>query len=146
MEQADIFSRRIRWLAVAAGLASALALCPILFLFYPALLIVGAVIQPRFPRTGMWFVWAGAAEVCVVLIIYDSLLFPHRLSQPDYMTLTFSVSTILIMWCSAELVADGLNQLRIRRSMPHTKPSPVGWGEWIVALVLNFGLYSRICG
>jgi len=139
MEQTDIFSRRIRWLAVAAGLASTLALFPILFFLYPALLIVGAVIQPRFPRAGRWFVWAGTAELCAVLIIYDvSVLFPHPLSQSHYMTRTFSVSTILILWCSAELVADGLNQLRIRRSMPHTEPSPVGWGEWIVALVLNF--------
>lgn len=138
MEQTDIFSRRIRWLAVAAGLASILALFPVLFLLYPALLIVGAVVQPRFPSAGRWLVWAGAAELCVALITYDaSVLFPHPLSQPPYMTLTFSVSTVLIIWCSVELIADALERMRARRSIPRAEPSPVGWGAWIVAVVVN---------
>src|ERR1700674_72401 len=139
MEQIDIFSERIRWLAIATGLASALALFPILFLLYPAILIVGGIIQPRFPSMGKWFVWAGAAELLVVLITYDvHVLFPHPLSQPPYMSLMVSVSTILIIWCSTELIADGLNRLRAHRSMPRAEPPPVGWGAWVVAVLLNF--------
>jgi hypothetical protein len=44
MEQTDIFSERIRRLAIATGIVSALALFPIFFLLYPALLIVGGMI------------------------------------------------------------------------------------------------------
>ena len=49
MGQIDIFPERLRWVAIATGAASALALFPILFLLYPALLIVGGIIQPSFP-------------------------------------------------------------------------------------------------
>jgi hypothetical protein len=52
MEQIDTFSARVRWLAIATGFASALALFPILALLYPALLIVGGIIQPRSPSAG----------------------------------------------------------------------------------------------
>jgi hypothetical protein len=141
MEQAEIFSRRVRWLAVSAGVSSFVALFPIFFLLYPVLLVLGGIIQPRFPLTGRWFVWAGAAELCVVLITYDvSVLFPHPWSQPPYMTLAFSVSTVLILWCSGELVADALGRLHARYSMPRVEPKPVPWGAWIVAAALNFTL------
>jgi hypothetical protein len=137
MEQTVIFSKRMRWLAVATGATSALALFPILFLLYPALLIAGGIIQPRFPRAGRWFVWAGAAELWAVLITYwIKVLSPHPF-QLLYMGLTFSISTVLLIWCSAELVADGLNRLRARRTKPPARPSPVGWSAWIVAVVLN---------
>jgi hypothetical protein len=49
MEQTAIFSPRIRWVAIATGVASGLALFPILFFLYPGLLIAGGYIQPRFP-------------------------------------------------------------------------------------------------
>ena len=136
MEQADIFSRKIRRLAIATGVASTLALFPILFLLYPALLIVGGIIQPRFPTTGKWLVWAGAANLGVVVIIYDAMFFQPS-SSPDYMVLTFSAATVLLVWCSVELAADGLRRMRARRSMPPAAPRPVSLGAWIFAVVLN---------
>jgi hypothetical protein len=139
MEQIGIFSARVRWLAIATGVASALALFPILALLYPALLIVGGIIQPRSPSAGRWLVWAGAAELWVILITYDVfVIFPHPLSQPFLMTSTFSLATVLLLWCSGELIADGLNRVRARRSSPRARPSPVGWAAWAVAAVLNF--------
>jgi hypothetical protein len=138
MEQTEIFSRRIRCVATAAGVASALALFPILHLLYPALLIIGGIYQPRFPSTGRWLVWVGAAELWPVLITYDLyVLFPHPF-QPLYMGLTFSASTVLLIWCSAELIVDGINRLRVHLSMPKAELQPAGWGAWIVAAVLNF--------
>ena len=74
MGQIDIFPERLRWVAIATGAASALALFPILFLLYPALLIVGGIIQPRFPSTGRRFVWAGALLLGPVLIMYDVMI------------------------------------------------------------------------
>ena len=140
MEQADIFSPRIRWLAVATGVASALALFPILFLVQPALLIAGGLMQPRFPTAGKWFVWVGAANLGVVMMMYDVMMFPHPWRQtksPEYMVLTFSASTVLLVWCYVELVADALRRMRGRRAMAPAEPRPMSRGLWIFAAVLN---------
>jgi hypothetical protein len=117
MEQAHIFSGGIRRLAIATGIASALALFPILFLLYPPLLIAGGIIQPRSPATGKWFVWAGAASLWVVVIVYDVMIFQDLWRQtkvPEYMELAFSATTVLLIWCSVELPADALRRMRDR--------------------------------
>jgi hypothetical protein len=140
MEKTDIFSARIRWVAVATGVASALALFPILFLLYPALLIAGGLMQPRFPITGKWFVWAGAANLWPVVIVYDVMMFPNPWGQtkdPVIIVVPFAATTLLLTWCSVELVADGLKRMRALRSTPPTGPHPVSLGVWILAVVLN---------
>jgi hypothetical protein len=103
MEQTAIFSPRIRWVAIATGVASGLALFPILFFLYPGLLIAGGYIQPRFPTIGKWFVWVGAASLWVDVIVYDEMMFQDLRGQtksPEYMVLTFSATTVLLTWCS----------------------------------------------
>jgi hypothetical protein len=140
MEQTDIFSERIRRLAIATGIVSALALFPILFLLYPALLIVGGMIQPRHPTMGKWFVWAGAANLSVVVVMYDAMMSPHPWRQPSspaYMVVTFWATTVLLMWCSVELVVDGLKRMRARRLMPSVEVRPVSPAVWILAGVLS---------
>ena len=140
MELTQGFSRRIRWVAIATGVVSALALFPILFLLYPALLIAGGLMQPRFPITGKWFLWVGTADLWAVLIVYDAMMIRDTWSQtktPEFMVLTFSATTVLLTWCSVELVADALKRMRARRSMPLPEPSPVSLGLWIFAGVLN---------
>jgi hypothetical protein len=149
MEQTDIFSRKIRWLAIATGIASALALFPILFLLYPALLIAGGLMQPRFPATGKWFVWVGAASLWVNVIVYDAMMFQDLQGQtksPEYMVLTFSATTVLLIWCSVELVADGLRRMRAGRSLPPAEPRPVSRGVWSFAVVLNLLLGWGVAG
>jgi hypothetical protein len=144
MEQAEIFSRRIRRLTIATGVASALALFPILFLLSPALLVVGGIIQPRFPATGRWFVWAGASLLIPVLIVYDVMMLRDAFSSGPYtstpllMTLTFPPATILLIWCYAELVVHSLQKMRAWRLLPAPEPRPVPWGAWTIAAVLNF--------
>jgi hypothetical protein len=150
MEQTEIFPRRIRGLAIATGIASGFALFPALLLQYPALLIVGGIIQPRFPSTGRWFVWAGAIVLGPVLVTYDVMLFPHPFLQPGLVGLTFPAATILLVWCCAELVVDGLARMRARRSPPPAETQPVGWVAWIVAVALSLwigrGLYGFLSG
>jgi hypothetical protein len=149
MEQTDIFSPRIRWVTIVAGIVSALALFPILFLLYPALLIAGGIIQPRFPTPGKWFVWAGAASLWVVVIVYDVMMFQDLWRQakaPEYMVLTFSATTVLLTWCSVELVADALKRMRAHTSVPPAEPRPVSWGVWIFAVVLNLLLGWGVAG
>lgn len=146
---ADIFPRRIRWLAIVTGTASALALFPILFLLYPALLIAGGYLQPRYPTTGKWFVWAGAANLGVVLIVYDVMMFPHPFRQPEFpahMVLAFSASTVLLAWCYAELVVDGVRRMRARRSMPPRQARPLALDVWILAVFLNLLLGWVVTG
>jgi hypothetical protein len=143
MEQTAIFSRRIRWVAIATGVASGLALFPIFFFLYPGLLIVGGYIQPRFPTIGKWFVWVGAASLWVDVIVYDEMMFQDLRGQtksPEYMVLPFSATTVLLTWCSVELIADGLKRIRARRSMPPAEPRPVSPGLWSFAAVLNLFL------
>jgi hypothetical protein len=143
MEETDIFSPRIRWVAIATGIAGALALLPLFFFLYPALLIVGGLIQPRFPAMGKWFVWVGAASLWADVIVYDEMMFQDLRGQtksPEYMVLTFSATTVLLLWCSAEFVADGLKRVRARRSLPPAEPRSVSRGLWIFAAVLNLFL------
>jgi hypothetical protein len=137
MEQADVFPRRIRWLAIATGIASALALFPALLLQYSILLIAGGIIQPRFPSVGKWLVWVGAAGLSVMLVTYDVLFFPGPLPHPHYMRLTFSASTVLVVWCCVELVADGVKRMHASRSMVPVEPRPVSRGLWIFAIILS---------
>ena len=140
MEQTVIFSARIRWLAVATGVVSALALFPILFLLYPALLIAGGLMQPRFPTTGKWFVWTGAANLWPVVIVYDVMMFPNPWDQtkdPVIMVVPFAATTLLLTWCSVEFIADGLKRMRSRLSAPTAEPRPVSLGLWIFAVALN---------
>ncbi len=155
MEQTNIFPKRIRGLAVATGVASALALFPALLFRHPApaLLIVGGIIQARFPSTGRWFVWAGAIGLGPVLITYDVMLFPHPFVQPGYLTLIFLIFpavTVLLLWCYAELVVEGVARMRAKRSLPAAETHPVGWGAWIVAAALSLwigrGVYGFING
>jgi hypothetical protein len=136
----DVFSARIRWVAIATGVVSALALLPALFLLYPALLIAGGLMQPRFQTAGKWFLWAGAANLWVLVIVYDAMMIqdtwgPTKASE--YMVLTFSVTTVLLIWCSVEFIADALKRTRARRSTPPAEPRPVSLGLWIFAVVLN---------
>ncbi len=139
MEETNILPKRVRRLAIATGIASALALFPILFLLYPALLILGGVIQPRFPSTGRWLVWAGAAMLGAPLIVYDIMLFVRPEGRaPLNMTLTFPPATILLAWCYVELVANGVRRLRGRRFRAPEESRPIGWGPWAVAALLTF--------
>jgi hypothetical protein len=83
-------------------------------------------------------VWAGAANLWVVVIVHDAMMFPHpwRLSEnPIYMMLPFLATTVLLTWCCVELIADGLKRLRTRRSMPPAEPRPVSRAVWILAVV-----------
>jgi|ERR1700677_19281 hypothetical protein len=150
MEQTNIFPKRIRGLAITTGVASAFALFPALFLHFPALLIVGGVIQPRFPSTGRWLVWAGALGLGPLLITYDVMLFPHPFILPGYVAFTFPAATILLVWCYAELAFDGLVRMHARHSLPRMESRQVGWGEWIVAVALNLwigrGVYGFLSG
>jgi hypothetical protein len=149
MDQTNIFPERMRRLVIATGIVSALALFPIFFLLYPALLIAGGMIQPRYPTMGKWFVWAGVANLWVVVVMYDAMMSPHPWRQPKspvYMVVAFWATTLLLIWCSVELVVDGVKRIRVRRSMPPVEVRPVGPAVWILAGVLNLFVGRNAAG
>jgi hypothetical protein len=85
-------------------------------------------------------VWAGVANLGVVVVSYDAMMSPHPWRQPTspaYMVLTFWAATVLMMWCAVELVVDGLKRMRAHRSMPPVEVRPVSLGAWILAGLLS---------
>jgi uncharacterized PurR-regulated membrane protein YhhQ (DUF165 family) len=98
------------------GNVTAIALLPILFLLYPAILISGGLIQKRFPVVGRSLSWFGVLTLWVIFITYDvRVLFPSPSGTPAYMMLSFVASNILLVWCSIELARDGIRAASVWR-------------------------------
>src|SRR5580700_5038314 len=106
MEQSDVFSRKIRWLAVAVGLsasASFYLLSP-LAAFVPALLPLGVALQPKLPDPGKrivkWLVWVWAFGWSPGLVVIGSLLLNNFPRDHNFVLLRTSslMSALLILW------------------------------------------------
>jgi len=146
MEQSDVFSRKIRWLAIAVGLSAAALSCflsPVAAVV-PALLLLGAALQPSLPDPGKrivkWFTWAWALGWSPYLVGVSFLLLPENLPHTRYfvvLRVLSTVSALLILWWDIELIVDGARRIRIWRSAPFQEPRPVGLGLWILAVALN---------
>jgi hypothetical protein len=116
MGGANIFSQRTRRLVIATGTVSAIALPPVLFFVYPAILIVGGVIQPRFRMVGRTLCLIGAAALWAVFITYDAhVILPDPSGTPAYMMLSFLASEVLLAWCSVELILEAVSAIRCWR-------------------------------
>ena len=147
MEPHDVFSRKILWLAIAVGLSAAALssfLSP-LAAFVPALLPLGAALQPSLPDPGKrivkWFIWAWALGWSPYLVVVSFLLLLNRLPQAHYfvvLRVLSTVSALLILWWDIELIVDGVRRIRMSRSTPAQQPRPVGLGLWILAVAFNF--------
>jgi hypothetical protein len=146
MEPHDVFSRRIRWLAVAVGLSAAALSCFLspLAALVPALLPLGAALQPSLPDPGKrivkWFIWAWALVWSPFLVGTSFVVLPENLPHTRYfvvLRVLSTVSVLLTLWWDVELMVDGARRIRIWRSDPVQEPRPVSWGLWIFAIALN---------
>jgi hypothetical protein len=146
MEPQDVFSRRIRWLAIAVGLSAAALSCFLspLAALVPALLPLGAALQPSLPDPGKrivkWFIWAWALGWSPYLVVVSFLLLLNNLPHAHYfvvLRVLSTVSALLILWWDIELIVDGTRRIRMWRSAPAKEPRPVSWGLWIFAIALN---------
>lgn len=149
MEQSEIFSRKIRWLAIAVGIAVAALfsfLSP-LAAAVPLLLPLAVVLQPSLSDLGrrlvMWFVWVwalGWTPGLVALSIQGVPDILHRTTH-DFVVLSvlslMAVSVLLILWWDIELIIDGVRRIRIWRSAPGQRALPVSLVQWILAAVLT---------
>jgi hypothetical protein len=147
MELHDVFSRKIRWLAIAVGLSAAALfsfLSPVAVVV-PALLPLAAALQPSLPDLGKqivkWFIWVWAFGWSQGLVVLSFLMLSNNLPGTHYFVVlrTLSaLSALLILWWDIELIIDAARRIRIWRSAPIREPRPVDLGLWILAVVLNF--------
>ncbi len=146
MEQHDVFSRKIRWLAIAVGLSASALFCFLspVAAFVPALLPLGAALQPSLADPGKrivkWFIWAWALGWSPGLVVTSFLMLLYNLPHARYfvvLRVLSTVSALLILWWDIELIVDGTRRIRMWRSAPVQEPRLVSWGLWIFAVALN---------
>jgi hypothetical protein len=89
------------------------------FLLVPCVLILGAIVQPRFHRPGRWLLALGAC----ILTFYASFLglpavllirrlrLHHNLEDVGFLFLCL-VSVLLVVWCDVALVVDARKSRR----------------------------------
>jgi hypothetical protein len=141
-----VFSRRMRWLAIAVGLSAAALNCFLspLAAVVPMLLPLAAALQPSLPDPGKqivkWFIWAWALVWSPYLVGLSFLLMPNNLPHTHYfvvLRVLSTVSALLTLWWDIELIVDGARRILIWRSAPVQEPRPVGLGLWMFAIALN---------
>jgi hypothetical protein len=143
MEQDDVFSSRIRWLAVAIGLSTAALfyfLSPLAAI--PALLPLSAALQPRLSDPGKrfvkWLIWVWAAGWTPELVLLAVLYFPRYVDFviPSLSSL-IAASALISLWLDVELIVDGIKRIRIWRSAPPKELRPVARSLWVLAIFLS---------
>ena len=123
----EVVASRVRWPAIATGCLTAVAgslSFGWLFPIVPGFLILGAIVQPRFPRPGRGLMCVGALFLTITVlpigfgILFES--FRTLRSHPDFnmlgMTLLWVVSFLLVMWCDIALVIEGVRLGRARQA------------------------------
>ena len=85
-----------------------------LYLPFPVMLIVGAAILGKWPRTGRWLMWIGAAVLSVCLLpTYVLLLRKIHFAYADLLVLLIDIgwigTLILLPLCDVMLVIDAFN-------------------------------------
>jgi hypothetical protein len=120
-----IIARKTRWLAIATGSFTAAAAClSITFLLavVPTLLILGAIVQPRYPRTGLGMMVLSALSVSLWVIPIGALFLSQGFRTlrvyHDFnaiaITSLFLVAFFLVVCCDAALIVDFLKLTRLR--------------------------------
>jgi len=145
MKQRDLFSSKIRWLAIAVGLSAATSfyfLSPLAALI-PAFLPLAAALQPSLPDSGKkivkWFIWFWALGWSQGLVLLSSLTLNFLPSERHLVVLlvSSSISALLVLWLDIELILDAAKRIRIRRSSQVQEPRPVRSSLWILAIAVT---------
>jgi hypothetical protein len=154
MEQSDVFSRKIRWLAIVVGLSASTLFCFLspLAAFIPALLPLAAALQPSLPDPGKrivkWFMWVWAFGWSQGLVVLSFLMLNYLPRTRHFVILIVlsSISALLILWWDIELIVDGVRRIQIWRSAAVQEPLPVSLGLWMCAIALNLWLGWGLIG
>ena len=120
-----ILSSRLRWLALAAGCVSGIALVSFGVLSVFGLLpMVGAAIQRRMPRVGRWVLYVGAALLTYLVVPFGMVALRETIKTGFFpfdfvavtLTLAWLLSPALVIWCDVALVVEAVRERRTRRS------------------------------
>jgi hypothetical protein len=127
--------RKVRWLAIAAGCSSGVGgslLFGPLFSFFPAVLILGGILQPHSPRLGRWLLWIGAvfSSAYVGLFVAPQavgaimgLSLDYTLQDWGVVSVLF-VSVVLVAWSDVSLIVEAKRSKQIApREVPGSGPS-----------------------
>jgi len=112
-----IVSDKVRWFAVATGCFTAVAGSFGLglgFAIMPSFLIVGAILQPRFPRAGRALICAGALWLSFWVFDIGVLTLLEGRSTRLVARLIFA-SVLLVAVCDVAIVIE---EIKIRRNRP----------------------------
>lgn len=118
-----IVARRVRWLAILTGCVAAVTgavSVGLMFPIYAGFLLAGAIVQPRRQRSGFWLMIVGAFLLGVWVvpigsaILLSSFMTLHLFHDFNIVavTLLWSGSLILLVWCVVALAIEG-RKLRI---------------------------------
>jgi hypothetical protein len=117
----QIVSRRLRWFAISTGCFAAIALTVALgpaFALMPSLLILGALLQPIFPRLGRGLICAGA--LWMSFWVFDVGILMARETRfadhPGVISLTLA-SVVVVAWCDWAIVSEEL-KMRSNAKLP----------------------------
>jgi hypothetical protein len=103
---------KLRWIAAGTGLVTISGLAITwLYLPFPVLLILGAAIAGRWPRTGRWLMWVGAAVLSLFLLpTYIVLLPENHFVYTDLIILLIDIgwvgTVVLLPLCDVVLFID----------------------------------------
>lgn len=148
----QVLPRKTRWLAILAGCLSGLAATfvfgPFMFIF-SSLLILGAVVQPRWHRPGRWLLAFGAFIQTFYSIGFVLLqeVFAVR-SLPAFRTLAdriylfifllvASTSVLLVAWCDVALIVDARKSRHAAELAEQHFPSVGDWIVWAIAACIS---------
>jgi hypothetical protein len=116
----SVVSRRVRWFAIVTafliGAAGAVSL-GITFVLFPAFLVLGAVIQPRFRQLGRGLICFGALWLTFWVVDIAWFAVRERHSGDRWILFFTLVSVLLAILCD---LAIALEELRIRRTSART--------------------------
>jgi len=111
-----IVSSKARWFAVGAGVLIAIAGSAglgMLFAIYPLILIVGVVLQPRFPRAGRGLMCAGALLISFWTFDIAVMMVLEKGSDPASVWVGIVVSVLLVVLLDVAIVRE---EIRLRRA------------------------------
>jgi hypothetical protein len=122
-----IISAQTRWLAIITGcLAAVVGMVGFgpLFVAVPGFLIVGASIQPRFPRAGRGLICAGALWLTFWVFDIGTLIFVDHGARGSLPVSAVSFALVLVVVFSD--VAIIMEEVKIRRRVHKENVSPGG--------------------
>jgi len=116
LQRVGLVGGRTRWLAISAAFVAAITgavSLSLLFPVVPIILIFGAIVQPRFHRTGFWLMWVGALFLSVWVLPIGVTILLGFFKTPSYhdfnavgVTLGWAASFLLLAWCDAALMIE----------------------------------------